>query len=58
MELAISDVPITKLEQGLNGRYMVGYNCKDPHVCDFAKAFPHIDYSLSGQSPAETFFLR
>lgn len=60
LELAISDEPITKLEDGLDGKYFVGLNCKDPAVCNFNKASPHPHYwNLRGQTPAlETYFLR
>lgn len=40
LELAISDKPITKLEEGLMGRYFIGVGCPDPAVCNFTKASP------------------
>jgi hypothetical protein len=46
IELAFSDQKITKLDDGLKGRYFVGASClKDPSgsgekICDFSKATP------------------
>ena len=41
LEMAISDKPITKLEDGLEGKYFIGFHCMDHAVCDFSKASPH-----------------
>jgi hypothetical protein len=47
LELAFSEKAITKLDDGLKGRYFVGAGCKvkkdangDDQVCDFTKATP------------------
>ena len=41
LEMAIADHPITKLEEGLDGLYLIGLNCINAKVCDFSKASPH-----------------
>ena len=40
LELAFSDKKITKLDDGLKGRYFVGASCADDKICDFTKATP------------------
>lgn len=44
IELAFSDKKITKLDDGLKGRYFVGVSCKEgangENICDFTKATP------------------
>lgn len=43
IELAFSDHAITKLDEGLQGRYFVGVSCVEnggQHICDFTKATP------------------
>jgi hypothetical protein len=60
LEMAISDEPITKLEDGLHGTYFIGFQCQDHTVCNFAKASPHHkSWWNRAQTPAyEQFFLR
>lgn len=52
LELAFSDTPITKLEDGLTGRYFIGLNCVSAGVCDFAKASPIPHWMGRGYTPA------
>jgi len=40
LELAFADHAITKLDDGLKGRYFVGASCADNKICDFKKATP------------------
>jgi len=40
LELAFAEQAITKLDQGLKGRYFVGASCADTKICDFKKATP------------------
>lgn len=45
LELAFSEQAITKLDDGLKGRYFVGASCKEDklggeNICDFTKATP------------------
>lgn len=40
LELAFAEQAITKLDQGLKGRYFVGASCADTKICDFSKATP------------------
>lgn len=40
LELAISDKAITKLDEGMTGRYFIGIACADTKICDFTKATP------------------
>jgi len=49
LELALSDKPISKLEDGLTGRLYIGFGCKDAAVCNFAKASPHPGFWNSRQ---------
>ena len=40
LELSFVDHPITKLDDGLDGRYFVGISCSDSKICDFSMATP------------------
>jgi len=40
LELAFSETAITKLDEGLKGRYFLGASCSDTKICDFSKATP------------------
>lgn len=40
LEMAFSDKQVTKLDDGLKGRYFVGIGCMDKKICDFTKATP------------------
>ena len=40
LELAFSETAITKLDDGLKGRYFIGAECHDKKICDFTKATP------------------
>jgi len=40
LELAFSETAITKLDDGLKGRYFLGASCSDTKICDFSKATP------------------
>lgn len=56
LELAFSDEAITKLDQGLKGRYFVGASCADTKICDFSKATP-AELRQSSQYAKYKFFL-
>jgi hypothetical protein len=56
LELAFAEEKITKLDQGLQGRYFIGASCADDEICDFSKATPE-ELRESSQYAKFKFFL-